>query len=115
MPDAPHTTTTSQPLPDGEVLRFTGDVNFSNSPALRQELLTRISKKPKRLVLDMAGVGYMDSAGVATFVEALRNQRAHGGKLVMCNLQDRVMGMFKIARLNTVFDIAQSEEAARTV
>jgi anti-sigma B factor antagonist len=56
--------------------------------------------KPAQLVVDLAQVPYMDSSGVATFVEAMQIARRVGSKLVLCALQERVRSIFEIARLD---------------
>ena len=72
-----------------------------------------LKNKPAKLVLDLSGVPYMDSSGVATLVEALQTQRKAGNKLVLCSLQPKVRGIFEIARLNMVFDIVSDSAAAK--
>jgi anti-sigma B factor antagonist len=104
----------TQPLGDGVMASLHGEIDFSRSPELRTELLTLLNSKPRKLVLDLAGVPYMDSSGVATLVEALTVQRKAGNKLVLCNLQPKVRGIFEIARLNMVFQIVDNLEAAKT-
>ena len=67
-----------------------------------------------RLVVDLSGVSYMDSSGVATLVEAMQVQRQKDNKLVLCALQPRVKGIFQISRLDTMFTIADDRETAVT-
>lgn len=100
------------PADQAVVLQVTGDVDFSNSPELRQALLSVLQPGPARLIVDLAGVSYMDSSGVATLVEALQVQRRHGRQVVLCGLQPKVKGIFEIARLNMVFTIAGDRRQA---
>jgi anti-sigma B factor antagonist len=101
-----------QPVRDGVVARVQGEIDFSRAPDFRQELMGALQAEPPRLVLDLAGVDYMDSSGVAALVEALQAQRRRGAKLVLCNLQPKVRGIFDIARLDKVFPIAADVAAA---
>lgn len=88
------------------ILSPTGDVDLSRSPALRSSLRQiQETRRPKRLVVDLSGVSYMDSSGVATLVEALQTTRKQGSKMVLCGLGPRVRSIFEIARLDTVFTI----------
>jgi anti-sigma B factor antagonist len=89
-----------------------GDIDLTGSPTLRQELRKAQAAKPPRLVVNLAQVPYMDSSGVATLVEAMQVARRSGSALVICALQDRVKSIFEIARLDTVFTIAESLDAA---
>ena len=92
-----------------------GDIDLSRSPALRSSLKEAMAAKPKRLIVDLGLVDYMDSSGVATLVEALQIARRGSTRMVLCGMKDRVRSIFEIARLDTVFTIAPSREDAMTV
>ena len=112
MPDgAPVEIRTSQ-QGDASMLRATGDVDMSGSPALREGLRQLLQAKPKRLIVDLGGVDYMDSSGVATLVEAMKNARASGTKLILCAMRPRVRGIFEIARLDKYFSIFETPDQA---
>ncbi|MGP1271962.1 MAG: STAS domain-containing protein [Phycisphaerales bacterium] len=87
------------------VVRPVGDIDLSRSPVLREEIKKALGSKPARLVVDLAGVEYMDSSGVATLVEAMQLTKRGGHELVICSLTDRVRSIFEIARLEQVFAI----------
>ena len=89
-----------------------GDIDLSRSPVLRTSLRQAQTSKPQRLVIDLAGVYYMDSSGVATLVEALQIARRNNTKMVLCAMKDRVRSIFEIARLDTVFTIMPTRDAA---
>jgi anti-sigma B factor antagonist len=91
-----------------------GDVDLSRSPVLRNSLRQAQAAKPQRLIVDLGMVDYMDSSGVATLVEALQIARRNNTRMVLCGLKDRVRSIFEIARLDTVFTIAPSKDAALT-
>ena len=103
----------SQAIDDGVCLQLTGEIDLSRSPELRHLLIQTAAEKHPRVVIDLSGVPYMDSSGVATLVEALQAQRKGGGKMVLCSLQPKVMSIFEIARLNMVFTIVDDLEAAK--
>lgn len=89
-----------------------GDIDLSGSPILRMELRRVQESKPMRLIIDLTGVPYMDSSGVATLVEAMQIARRNNTKLVLCGLRDKVRSIFEIARLDTVFTIVADSGAA---
>lgn len=89
-----------------------GDVDMARSPALRDHLRRAAVGKPQRLVVNLVDVAYMDSSGVATLVEALQHTRKQSTKLILCEMQDRVRSIFEIARLDTVFPIVATLDAA---
>jgi anti-sigma B factor antagonist len=89
-----------------------GDVDLARSPALREALKKAQADRPERVVVNLEGVEYMDSSGVATLVEALQAARRTRSRMVLCGLQDRVRSIFEIARLDTVFSISGSLDEA---
>ena len=89
-----------------------GEIDLSRSPILRSELSKLLGERPGRIVIDLSGVSYMDSSGVATLVEALQQCRTNETSLTLCCLQERVKSIFEIARLDMVFTIADSLEKA---
>jgi len=100
---------------DGTIFRPIGEIDLSRAPALRTYLSAALTGKPQRLVIDLSEVPYMDSSGVATFVEAMQLARKNRIKLVLCCLQERVRSIFEIARLDMVFTIVGDKEAALAV
>lgn len=94
------------------VIKPEGDIDLSCSPVFRRSPSTIYGKKPARIIVDLAGVPYMDSSGVATLVEAMQMSRRGGSKLILCELQDKVRSVFEIARLDTVFTIVPTVDEA---
>lgn len=104
--------------PDGALVVIPkGDIDLAGSPTLRQELkkFQTLKPAPSRMIIDLSGVPYMDSSGVATLVEAMQIARKASTKLVLCGLQDKVRSIFEIARLDTVFAIAADRPSAMTL
>ena len=99
---------------DGAVLASVhGEVDLHNSPELRAALLAMLNKSlPKKMVLNLAQVPYMDSSAVAVLVEVLQKLRRAGGRLMLSALQPRVKGLLEIARLDSIFVLAGSDEEA---
>lgn len=89
-----------------------GDLDMSRSPALRNSLRTVQNDKPKVLVVNLASVEYMDSSGLATLVEAMKNAKNHSTRLVLCAMNQKVKALFEIARLHHYFNIVSSLDDA---
>jgi anti-sigma B factor antagonist len=102
----------SEKRQEATVLTPRGDIDMSCSPHFREALRQAQESRPKRLVVDMSGVGYMDSSGLATLVEAMKLTRNGGTRLVLSGLSDRVKAIFEIARLEKYFTITPSVDAA---
>ena len=98
---------------DTVIAKLHGEIDLHNSTELRDAILTvLLPANPKKLVLDLGEVPYMDSSGLAVLVEALKRMQRHTGRVVLVNLQPRVRGLLEIARLNTLFMIAKDEQEA---
>ncbi len=98
---------------DAIVLSVRGEIDLHNSPELRTELLDLLHKHaPKKLVLNLSQVPYMDSSAIAVLVELLQKVRKTGGKVYLTGLQPRVKGLVEIARLGSIFGIVADEAEA---
>ena len=98
---------------DAIVASVRGEIDLNNSPELRGELFNLMGRQPpKRLVLNLRQVPYMDSSAVAVLVEVLQKVRKAGGKVYLTDLQPRVQGLIEIARLGTIFSIVKDESEA---
>jgi anti-sigma B factor antagonist len=93
-----------------------GEVDLNNSPSLRGRLLEALRQwQPKKLVLNMSKVPYIDSSAIAVLVEVLRDIRRSGGRVMLVELQPRVKGLLEIARLDSIFVIAKDQAEALTL
>ena len=105
----------TEEITDGVILRPTGEIDLNCASMLRQRLGKVQESKPRRLIIDLSAVPYMDSSGVATLVEAMQIALRNGSKLVLCALQDKVLAIFAISKLDSVFKIVDSVEEAAAV
>lgn len=82
------------------------------SPLVKEALDSVIGRKLPQVIVDLSGVSYIDSSGLAVFIEALQRTQGYGGKLALCGLTPSVRAIFDIARLNQIFDIYADRSAA---
>lgn len=94
------------------VVDVEGEIDLSCSGAFQQSLLAVMDDKPERIVVNLTGVPYMDSSGVASLVKVLARTRRSGTQLRLTGLCDRVRSIFEITRLDSVFEIRATEEEA---
>jgi anti-anti-sigma factor len=98
---------------DAVVASLKGEIDLHKSPELRGVIFDLLHKhNPRKLILDLSGVPYMDSSAIAVLVEALKKLRKNSGKVFLTGLQPRVKGLLEIARLDTVFSIVKDEADA---
>jgi anti-sigma B factor antagonist len=94
------------------VLPLAGEIDLHVLPIIRRSLNRMIAKKPKQLVVDLSRVSYIDSAGLGTVIEAMREVEAYGGKFALAGLQETVRSICKMLRLDQVFSIFPDVDAA---
>lgn len=66
----------------------------------------------RNLIVNMANVAYVDSAGLGTLITGLNSLRKSGGNLVLSNLQPRVAQLLELTNLTGVVETFPTEEAA---
>ncbi|HLA40297.1 MAG TPA: STAS domain-containing protein [Candidatus Glassbacteria bacterium] len=96
----------------GGVISVQGDVDLYSSPELRKAIARLAKKKIDPLVVDLADVEYMDSSGVATLVEGMQLTSKYEGNFRISCLSQGVREVFELARLDRVFIIFETREAA---
>jgi len=95
------------------ILDVTGNIDMSNSPEMRKALLGEIREKGvTRVILNLSGVAYIDSSGVASLVEGLKASRDLGSRLVLFGLNDSAREVLKISRLLKLFEVYDNETQA---
>jgi len=86
-------------------LPLEGEIDLHRSPRVERSLASMIKRKPNHLVVDLSGVTFIDSSGVAVLIRALQNIQQYGGKLTLSGMNDKVRPIFEITRLDQVFVI----------
>lgn len=94
------------------VLELSGEIDINTSPEVRKAFDQLIKDQKKKILLNFAEVAYIDSSGLATLVEMLQRLKRIGGVLRLCNLSEKVKGLFEITKLEKLFSIFSSEEEA---
>jgi anti-sigma B factor antagonist len=80
--------------------------------SLKEQLHRHIDRTSRLVVLDLAEVGFVDSAGLGVIVSALKKARSEGGDVAVTGLRDTVRSLFKLTRMDKVFRLFDSREAA---
>lgn len=94
------------------VCHVDGEIDINTSPAIKKSFDKLVGSKTGRIVVNLSKVTYVDSSGLATLVEILKNMRSYGGKLRLSNMSPKVKSLFEITKLEKLFDIVASEEEA---
>ena len=102
-----------QMAPDPKVFSPNGAIDLHVSPELRASLREIIDEeKPKRLVVDLSQVPYIDSSGIAVLIGAMQSLELEGGTFLLAGAQDGVRMIFESAKLDQYFRLFPDVEAA---
>ena len=82
-----------------------GEVDLYTSPDLRAALMKAVPASSAGVDVDLGGVDYMDSSGVATLVEGFKSAREHSKTFVLITPSPSVVKVLELARLDGVFEI----------
>ena len=101
-------------LIDGvEVVKVSGRIELGEgSAAIREVVRDLLARGRKKIVLDLADVDYIDSAGLGALVSAFTSVRNEGGDLKLVYLTKKVQDLLQMTKLYTVFEIFDDEAAA---
>ena len=86
------------------VVAFRGEFDLEHSPTARKVLL-RCVEQGRDLAVDLSGVTYIDSSGIASLVEAFQEARKRGTRFALAAVSASALRVFELARLDQVFTI----------
>ncbi|MDA8078276.1 MAG: STAS domain-containing protein [Nitrospiraceae bacterium] len=95
-----------------KVFALSGEIDMASSPALRSELMALVGRKAPVVFVDFKDVSYIDSSGIATFVEGLKAMMPYGGRLKLLGVPAKIMEIFNFSKLDKVFEIYGNVEDA---
>jgi anti-sigma B factor antagonist len=95
------------------VLQLSGRITLGEeSSQLRTKIKDVLGQGNTRLVLDLAEVAYIDSAGLGTLVAGFTSAQNQGANMKLANLTKRFDELLHITKLVTVFDVYKTVEDA---
>jgi anti-sigma B factor antagonist len=95
------------------ILDLTGDITLFNSPEIRKALIAELrEKRVPHLVVNMLGVPYIDSSGVASLVEGLKISRELKVRFALYGLSKSAKTVLELTHLLRVFEVHQTEQEA---
>ncbi|MGB9595481.1 MAG: STAS domain-containing protein [Candidatus Poribacteria bacterium] len=100
----------------GVILRPEGKIIGDSTPEFRDEIECQINSGVKWIILDLAEVPLLDSSALGTIIMAYLKLKEKNGKLAILYAQKNVIDVFKITKLNSIFEIYDDiQEALKSV
>jgi anti-sigma B factor antagonist len=98
---------------DVTVVDLSGRITLGDGSALlRKTVRTLVEEDHPKILLNLADVDYIDSAGIGELVHAFTSVKNRGGDLKLLHLTKKVRDLLQITKLFTVFDVFNDESAA---
>lgn len=98
---------------DVTVLDLEGKMTLGEGDELlKDKINSLLAQGTRKLVLNLGGVPYIDSAGLGEMVRTYTTVKKQNGTLKLLNLTKRIQDLLSITKLTTVFDTFDSEEEA---
>jgi anti-sigma B factor antagonist len=95
------------------VLDLKGKVTLGEGDQLlKDKVNSLVNQGHKKIVLNLADVPYIDSAGLGEVVRTYTTVSRQGGSLKLLNLTKRITDLLSITKLLTVFETFDSENEA---
>ncbi len=86
-----------------DIVTLSGRLDSSNATDFDNALKDILSKKRHNLVLDLAKLDYMSSAGLRAMVAALKTARSHSGDVIVAQPNERIVDTLKLVGFHTLF------------
>ena len=98
---------------DVTILDMEGKITIGEgSVAVRSAVRRLIEEGKKKILLNLSGVGYVDSSGIGELVSSFTTINREGGQLKLLNLTQKIQDLLAITKLLTVFDVYEDESSA---
>ncbi|MCK5148155.1 STAS domain-containing protein [bacterium] len=82
------------------------------APEMKTAFLKMLTEGRRILIINLADVEYMDSTGLGSFLFGIRQAEANDKELIFCGLSPRIESLIKIAQLDSILEIYETEEIA---
>ena len=94
------------------IFDLSGDLDTAGAGPVKEEIRNAIDEGARRILINLEGVPYIDSAGLGARVSVLKRAREQGGTVWLCALGDQVRMVIELTRLQNVFDIFRDVDEA---
>ena len=97
---------------DVVVIEVEGQLIVGNRQELKQRVLDEAEGGARKVLVDFAKAGYIDSSGLGVLVSLSKKIREAGGALRLANLNEDLKTLFELTKLDTLFQIASTRDEA---
>ena len=92
-----------------ERVSLQGRITINNADEMRRTLSGALRSQLPKLTVDLSGVTYMDTSGLATLMEAMRIAHLQGTRLALSDIQNQPRYLLEVTDLDHVFELEEAE------
>ena len=85
-------------------------IDRGQAASLLEEIEEGIEKNENKILLNLADLKYLNSSGLNVIINILTKARKAGGDLAICNVNKKITELLVITKLNSVFNVCDSEK-----
>ena len=98
---------------DVKILDCSGKITLGEGTmSVRETVRKLVDSGSKKILLNLAEISYIDSAGIGELVGSYASASNRGAKLKLLNLTNKIKQLLTITKLLTVFETFENEEIA---
>jgi len=98
---------------DARILDCSGKITLGEGTmSIRSTVRDLVQSGVKKIILNLAEVSYIDSAGVGELVSTYTTVVNNGGQIKLLNLTKKTRELLTITKLLTIFDVSDNEKAS---
>ena len=94
------------------ILMPSGRLDTSAAPAFEREMVAATQSDTDRLLIDLADLVYVSSAGLRVILMAAKRVRAQGGRIALCGLRPQVADVFEISGFGAIVPVYPDQASA---
>ena len=94
------------------IVEVEGQLIVGNRQELKATIQQALDHGERKLLVDFAKTGYIDSSGLGALVSISKKVREQGGELRLSGLNEDLRSLFELTKLDTLFAIADSSSQA---
>jgi len=98
--------------PGVNIVRISGRLDATTYEAAQPVIVEALEKSVDGMILNMASLDFVSSAGLRTMIIVLKKAAADGKRVAMVDVQPQIYKIFKIAALDKVFRFFENEDGA---
>ena len=101
------------PAENAMILELSGKImGGPDFDKFKGEITSLVEAGHRNVILDLSGVPWINSTGLGILITGYHSIKAAEGKMMICNVKERVLSIFYISQLENIFDVYETREEA---